>query len=58
MTDLKRGSVVKFKKTGYVLIYLGKIEGMYSFYSAKYGKCDFAADRFKWSKMEIIHAAG
>ena len=57
MKDLKRGSVVRFKKTGYVVIYLGKSEGMYCFYSGEYGKCDFAADRFKWSKLEIISEA-
>jgi len=55
--DVKRGSVVRFKKTGYVVIYLGKSEGMYCFYSGEYGKCDFAADRFKWSKLEIISEA-
>jgi hypothetical protein len=58
MKDLKRGSVVRFKKTGFVVIYLGKSEGMYCFYSGEYGNCDFAADRFKWSKLEIIHEAG
>ena len=57
MKDLKRGSVVRFKKTGYVVIYLGKSEGMYCFYSGEYGKCDFVADRFKWSKLEIISEA-
>ena len=58
MKDLKRGSVVRFKKTGYVVIYLGKSEGMYCFYSGEYGRCDFATARFAWSKLEIIHEAG
>ena len=55
MKDLKRGSVVRFKKTGKVVIYLGKIEGMYCFYSGEYGRCDFATARFAWSKLEIIN---
>ena len=55
MKDLNRGSVVRFKKTGYVVIYLGKIEGMYCFYSGEYGNVEFSADKFKWSKLEIIN---
>jgi len=58
MKDLNRGSVVRFKKSGYVVIYLGKIEGMYSFYSGEYGRVDFASARFAWSKLEIISEAG
>ena len=52
--SIRVGDIVRFKATGVVCVYLGMVDGCYTFHNNEYGRVELSELHFNPENLEVI----